>query len=170
VHQADVTTLLDVLDFCNIKTVLDPWAGNPAVAKAFQSPGSTLVTNDRWGKADLHLEPLETHLYETVSAKMNLDAIVMIPPVLLADIALVTAFYHVDCCVCMFVPTSWLTHAPASRLSIVMDHIHEDTFMGITTINNPSHCWVCFFKHPALRLSMIQPNVQNSTGWIIVQK
>jgi hypothetical protein len=171
VAPSEVLALFAALDFSLCKTVLDPWAGNPAVSKAFRQQGVKIVTNDPWSKAtDLAHEPLDTHLYTSVEGKMNLDAVAMIPPVLLSDIALVTAFYHAAYCVCMYVPVSWLTHAPASRLSIIMDHIHSQTFMGITTLSNPAYCWVCFFKHPMAFNSMIRSHIPHEdAGWIIIQ-
>jgi transposase InsO family protein len=171
VAPSEVLALFAALDFSLCKTVLDPWAGNPAVSKAFRQQGVKLVTNDPWSKAtDLAHEPLDTHLYTSVEGKMNLDAVAMIPPVLLSDIALVTAFYHAAYCVCMYVPVSWLTHAPASRLSIIMDHIHSQTFIGITTLSNPAYCWVCFFKHPMAFNSMIRSHIPHEdAGWIIIQ-
>jgi hypothetical protein len=77
---AAVKALLSVLDFRPCRTVLDPWAGHPAVSLHFKSPGTRLVTNDRWGAGPLNYEPLETHMYTTVQSKMDLDAVVTIPP------------------------------------------------------------------------------------------
>jgi hypothetical protein len=69
--HAAVKALLSVLDFRRCRTVLDPWAGQSTVSQAFNSPGSNLITNDPWGKGDLHFEPLETHLllYRTIENK-----------------------------------------------------------------------------------------------------
>jgi hypothetical protein len=164
---AAVKALLSVLDFRPCRTVLDPWAGHPAVSLHFKSPGTRLVTNDRWGAGPLNYEPLETHLYTTVQSKMDLDAVVTIPPVVLSDIALVTAFYHTAQCVCMYVPTVWVTHAPASRMRILMDHIREGTFIGITSITDPMHCWVCFFHDAATIHSMSRSS--DPVRWHIAQ-
>jgi hypothetical protein len=170
VAPAEVMALFTALDFSICKTTLDPWAGHPAITKACRQANIPLVTNNPWGKADLALEPIDTHLYDTVERKMNLDAVVMVPPPLLADIALVTAHFHVAYCVCMYVPVSWITHAPASRMRIIMDHIHAQTFVGITTLSNPSYCWACFFTHHHARTSMIRSGTLNEdAGWIVIQ-
>jgi hypothetical protein len=162
-----VKALLSVLDFRPCRTVLDPWAGNPAVSSAFRSPGTRLVLNDRWGCGPLTHEPLETHLYSTVQGKMDLNAVVTIPPVVLSDIALVTAYYHVTHCTCMYVPTEWVTHASAGRMHILMDHIHAGTFVSITSITDPMHCWVCFFRDVAALHSMCRST--DPARWHIAQ-
>ena len=170
VAQREIDALFAALDFSVCKTLLDPWAGNPAVSHACRQARIPIVTNDPWGKADLALEPIDVHLYNTVERKMNLDAVVMIPPSLLADIALVTAHYHVAYCVCMYVPVSWITHAPASRMRIIMDHINSNSFIGITTLSNPSHCWACFFTHPHACTSMVRAGQPNEdAGWIVIK-
>jgi hypothetical protein len=65
--------------------------------------GLRVLTNDPWGPADLKLEPLETPLYNYVRQKVDLDAVVMVPPTALADISLVTAMHHVTrACVCIY--------------------------------------------------------------------
>jgi hypothetical protein len=69
---AAMKALLSTLDFRPCRTVLDPWAGHPAVAQTFKSPGTRLLTNDRWGTGALQYEPLESHLYTTVQAKTDL--------------------------------------------------------------------------------------------------
>jgi hypothetical protein len=165
VPQSAVAALLSTLDFRQCRTVLDPWAGQPMVRTHFRPAGSNLIVNDPWGPADLHLEPIEPHLYTSVIAKTDLDAVVTCPPVMMADVALVTAFYHVRQCVCMYVPVSWVSLASAPRMGIITKHMHHGTFLGITTVSDPTHCWVCFFTTPTAYYGMVRAHIAHTTGW-----
>jgi hypothetical protein len=68
----------------------------------------------------------------------------------------------------MYVPINWLTHASAPRMRMIMDHLREGTFMGITCITDPTHCWVCFFHDVSAIHSMCRSSTDQAR-WHVAQ-
>jgi transposase InsO family protein len=82
--------LFSVVNTAAFRLVLDPWAGNLMVSKHWPSNGPMLLTNDVRGRLGVQsaTEPLEPALYAKVWRVMGrLDAIIMAPPLLLAQVA-----------------------------------------------------------------------------------
>ena len=172
-----VRSLLRVLDLSSLHTILDPWAASGAVIPGLQArlipPHSSgtppvLVANDRWGGSKLFYEPLEPFLYDKLHKSTGMDAVITIPPLPLADIALVTALYHADTLVCMYVPTTWLSNAPAYRLKLLLQHDAHNTLLTIAEVHDPSHCWVCFFASPESLLLRLRPDVLMINSHVVV--
>jgi hypothetical protein len=169
-----ITLLTTALNFTHIHTILDPWAENAAVSTGFKQLLSgtqrqpTITSNNRWGKAALTLEPLERFLYDKLIHTTGLSVVVTIPPIPLLDIALVTAMYFVDSLVCMYVPTSWISHATHSRLQLLHQHDRARTLLTITSSHDPSHCWVCLFCDADMLLTMLRPAVSYANSHVIV--
>jgi hypothetical protein len=151
VAPSEVMALFAALDFNLCKTVLDPWAGNPAVSKAFRQQGVKIVTNDPWSNAtDLAHEPLDTHLYTSVEGKMNLNAVAMIPPVLLSDICPCHSFLPCGL-LCVYVCPCLVAH---SCTRITLEHHHgSHSFTNIHGHHN--------IKQPCILLGML---LQTSHG------
>ena len=160
-RAAEVTLLTEALDFSMCSRVLDPWGDNKAVAAGFRCPGATLVVNDVFGTrpgVDLAMEPLESRLYQDVISKMaGLEAVVMIPPVLLADLALVTALEFATHTVCMLVPRYWEEERTLPREQLLTALKEEQRIVFLHQVApSPDMCWVCVFASPAHKAAMMR--------------
>jgi hypothetical protein len=140
-----VRALLSELDFRGLRTVLDPWARDRAVTRAFAAAGIPLLGNDRCGAALLSHDPIEPWLYRLVASRVQLDAVVMVVPSLVADITLITALPHVRVVVCMCVPVSWVAQASAARLQYLWRYHAAGMLLLLTPACDPTRCWVCVF-------------------------
>jgi hypothetical protein len=172
--------LFAALDFRAVKTVLDPWAENPAVSNRFADfTSNTFVANvHTWRKGQkplvpknvkaLSFNPLEAHLYEHVARAVDLDACVMIPPESLLDLALVTALYHAHTMVCMYVPVSYVSQATWQRMDFFMHCEAQERILTVTARSDPSHCWLCVFHASAALRCMIRDGVDHSLRWVVV--
>ena len=146
-----VALLTSVLDFSGCARILDPWADNHAVAKGLVCPGVTLILNDKLGARQgvpTELDPLESPLYQLVLEKLtHLDAVITIPPVLFADLALVTALEFTEQAVCVQVPHSWLAKATAPRQALLNALELERRLLVVRQAHpEPELCWVCVFS------------------------
>jgi hypothetical protein len=174
-------SLFAALDFRAVKTVLDPWAENPAVSMRFAVPSypNVFVANRQVtpkGKdmqlpksvQVLNFHPLESHLYTQVANAVSLDACVMIPPPELLDLALITALYHTERVVCMHVPVSYVAQATSQRLDFFTHCEALDRILTVTARSDPSHCWLCIFHTADALHCMARPDVDTSLRWTIV--
>jgi hypothetical protein len=169
-------SLFAALDFRAVKTVLDPWAENPAVFSRFATLPNKFVANCqvmpkvRMPKniECLNLHPLEDHLYDFVAKTVDLDACVSIPPEPLIDLALITALYHTNAVVCMLVPTTYVAQAPWQRFQFLMQCEAQDRILTVTAKSDPSRCWLCIFHSPDVMRCMIRNNVDPALRWVVV--
>jgi hypothetical protein len=142
--------LLSALNLAAFRLVLDPWAGNVMVSKHWPSDGPMLLTNDAYGRHGVQAtsEPLEPALYSKLWRVMGrMDAIVMAPPLLLADFALTTALEFASVAVCMCIPYVWFVAPTPPRRSYL--HSLERTgrlAVLVDTDASQELCWVCVFQ------------------------
>jgi hypothetical protein len=172
--------LFAALDFRGVKTVLDPWAQNPAVSNRFALDNlNTFVANVqtlRKGQKRhvpknvemLNFHPLEPHLYELVAKKVGLDVCVMIPPQPLLDLALVTALYYSNTAVCMYVPAFHVARASPQRLDFLMHCEAQERILTVTARSNQEMCWLCIFHSADALRTMLQPGVDPTLRWVLV--
>jgi len=169
-----IPLLTTVLNLMHMHTILDPWAENTAVSTGLQhcftatQRRPNIISNNRWGKAALNLEPLEQYLYDKVVNTTGLSAVVTIPPLPLLDIALLTAMHFADSVVCMYVPTSWIAQPTPCRMQMLHHHDRTRTLLTIMSSHDPSHCWVCIFCDADVLLSMLQPGVSCANSHVVV--
>ena len=169
-----VVLMTDALDFSMCSRVFDPWGDNKAVMAGFCCEGANLIVNDVFGTrpgVEMAMEPLESRLYQDVIAKMaGLEAVVMIPPVLLADLAFVTAMEFATHAVCMLVPVHWSNQPPLPRRHMLTALREEDRLVVLhQTAPSPDLCWVCAFASPTHKATMMRtphhPGFVTKCGW-----
>jgi hypothetical protein len=171
-----VNLLTTTLNLAPFHGILDPWAGSACVVPGLQAVFDSsnmgkipvVVENDRWGGTKLSYEPLEPFLYGKLCCTTGLDAVISIPPTPLIDVALITALYHAEALVCMYVPCTWLSNAPPYRLQLLLRHDAEGTLLTIANMHNPSHCWLCLFKSSSLLQQLLSPNAFTIGSHVIV--
>jgi hypothetical protein len=169
-----ILPLTTILDISQYNMILDPWAESNGVVSGLKNallhinqhapPAKihkpTLVDNNRWGRASIQAEPLEPFLYNKILGTSSLSAVIMAPPLPLLDVALVTALRFVKHGVFMYVPKTWLSQAPASRMQLLDEHYKSDTLLIISAYADPISCWVCFFTSYACFLASLRPGVE----------
>ncbi len=161
-----VEMLNAVIDFSRCNVILDPWAGNKVVQKGLFTGGSQLVLNDVLARKGVHmqLEPLEPHLYRHVVSKLGrLDAIVMAPPPLLADFALVNALDFAGQVVCMLVSDVWSAgrHESRDRLFSLLDSQNRLLWIRESDPGELFFEWVCVFESPECRHRLVRAGMDN---------
>eukprot|EP00877_Chromochloris_zofingiensis_P012150 jgi/Chrzof1/7189/Cz02g14070.t1 len=114
----EVNSLLAVLDFSSVSTIVDPFSGTGTIKQQFSKAGYTVSTNDisTAHTADQHADATQPSYYKTLSAADNLHAVVTSPWFTVLDIVLPLAVLCATRVVCMHVPGSYLTSAPVPRL------------------------------------------------------
>jgi hypothetical protein len=176
-----IDSLLAVLDFRSITSVLDPWAESSIVFRGFKNAGLTqckLSTNMQVKPAKYHdlpkgvlnFHPMERHLYEYVSSKVGIDAVVTFPPQALLDAALLPALFFAEKLVCMYVPTDYVTQATEPRFSMLSNYESNGCVMTVTHVQDPSYCWLCLFHHADTLRCMIKPGVDPDLRWVVVNQ
>jgi hypothetical protein len=164
-----ISLLTSVIDFRAFRVVMDPWAHNNVVAAGLEDTDLIIVVNDVLGKALSTHEPLEPHLYRKVRGAIgSLDAVVMVPPPLFADLAIVTAFHFVTDMVCAYVPAEWISNGHSARFAFLSHHEMAGTLITITDTQVRTHCWVCLFKSKAHKFTALRPSINVSIPWLLV--
>jgi len=148
--------LQSVVDLTLCKIVLDPWAASQVVRRGLLlNSNSIICLNDRLGHANAHLnhEPLESHLYEEVLSKFgHIDAVVMSPPVDLADFAFINGIDYAEAVVCMLVPLTWV-FAPTPPRGRLLEQLEKEKRLLVVCSTGPEQfAWVCAFSHRGARL------------------
>jgi hypothetical protein len=120
------------------------------VSKQWPLDGPMLLTNDAYGRHGVQAtsEPLEPVLYVKLWRVMGrMDAIVMAPPLLLADFALTTAMEFVSVAVCMCVPYVWFA-APTPPRRSYLSVLERSGQLAVLADSDASQelCWVCVFQ------------------------
>jgi hypothetical protein len=114
-------------------------------------------------------EPLESHLYEELRRKCGcLDAIVMVPPAELADMALINALEYAGRIVCMFVPEDYLLCPHPARRALFANLESHDRFLVVRDLDPAStHCWICVFASQGDRMALLRPGMEpGSTNYL----
>ena len=113
----EVRALLELLDFSQIGTVVDPWAGTGTIKAELNRHGIPVVSNDLnfAYAADMHEDALQPVFYQRVSQLAPIDVVVTSPWFAILDLALplVVAAARMLCCV--HVPGHYLTDAHPMR-------------------------------------------------------
>ena len=169
-HQ--LRMLQAVINFGRCRVILDPFSGCSAVRKGLRVPAHCLlVLNDRLGHKTSHLqyEPLESVLYTRVTSTVGeIDAIVMCPPLLLADLALVTALEFACHVVCMLVSDDWLVAAsnglcrPRGALLSKLESESRLVYIREEVADNLYFNWICIFASLGSRNMLINPHMAHS--------
>jgi hypothetical protein len=145
------------LDACRV--ILDPWAGNKAIQKGLKCDNANLCLNDKLGREGVHIkmEPLEAMLYHRVINTFGeLNAIVMIPPVALCDLAFVNALEFASQVVCMLVSDVWYVCAHPSRAALLNRMEREGRLLVICDVEPTCHMyWICVFASTSERSRLL---------------
>ena len=174
--QAEVESLLKVLDLRGVFGVLDPWAHSTVVQDTLERRGLPVVTN--WGGAG---DVPTSHRYDALQLEgwdslrrqgVCLDVVISSPWFMLLDLALPMAVLCVETAVCMRVPWNYLNEAPQAR-KCWLRRLHKEGrtvwLKGLPpTANSRSHVWLLVFKDDVVRRRMLTKEVNSYADEAVV--
>jgi hypothetical protein len=174
--QAEVETLLQVLDLRGVFGVLDPWAHSTVVQATLRQRGLPVVTN--WGGAR---SAPTSHQYDTLQLEgwdslrrqgVCLDVVISSPWFVLLDLALPVAVLCAETVVCMRVPWNYLHEAPQAR-KCWLGRLHKEGRVVwlrglLPTASGRSHTWLLVFKNGVVRRRMLTKEVISYEGEDVV--
>jgi len=159
-----VDILNSALDLTTCRAILDPWSGAKAVEQGLHVGNARLYLNEKVNtdNPEMQHEPLESHLYETVKRICGcLDAVVMCPPVVLADMAFINALQYAGRIVCMLVPEDYLLSAHPARRALLAELESSERLLIVRDLDPAcSHCWLCVFASQAERRALLRPGME----------
>jgi hypothetical protein len=151
-----VQALLAAVDFTQVGTILDPWAGTGSVKTVCAKAGLPVVDNDinpgspaRW-----HMNALLPSFYVQAAQRMAIGAVVTSPWFAVLDMALPLAAAAARSVACVHVPGHYLTDAHPSRVAFLRRLMQEGRIHFLWNLpKGPSGrrcCWILIFASPAL--------------------
>ena len=115
----EIHALLERVDFTQVGSILDPWAGTCAISEQFAKAGLQVWSSDinPCADTDTHGDALQPSFYRCMARRMGLGAIVTSPWFAVLDLALPLAVMAARCVACVHVPGHYITDAHPRRAS-----------------------------------------------------
>ena len=161
--SVEVQSLISAVDFGFAHMLLDMFSGDGNISTVFQRQ---LVSNDFHAAvaADYYLDPLQPESYRVIKAERGgIDAIVICPHRAYLDLALPLAVFFADLVVCCYVPWSYFTAAPATRMSWLSQlQLQGRLLLLASSTTRPGamrSVWIVIFKSVPVRQIMCRPGV-----------
>ena len=176
IHPASVLDILNsAVDVTTCRVILDPWAGSRAVVQGLHVGKARFHHNEKMPTPNPELvhEPLESHLYEDLRRKCGcLDAVVMVPPIELADMALINALDYAGRIVCMFVNEDYLLSAHPARRALFAKLESHGRFLLVRDLDPAcAHCWICVFASLEERMALLRPGMEpGSSNYLLMER
>lgn len=118
-------------------------------------------------------EPLEHYLYEEVKTRCGrLDAIVMCPPIELADLAFINALQYAGSVACMYVCEDYLLTAHPARRALLAQLESLDRMLVVKDLDpNCEYCWLCVFASRGERMALLRPGMDpGSSNYLLMER
>jgi SAM-dependent methyltransferase len=167
---SEVQYLLTAMDFTQVGSILDPWAGTGTVKLAFEGSGLPVVDNDINPRSPAlwHENALQPSFYLRVAQRVSIGAVVTSPWFTVLDLALPLAVSAAQSVACVHVPGHYLTDAHPSRVAYLRRLMQEGRIHFLWNLpKGPSGrrcCWILIFASAAyMRLLLKSDNLDSAS-------